>query len=135
MSVLGKGKEKDNRKIKSKKTTIDGIEFDSLLEGYAYKMMKQEGFVFEIKPVYEILPSFTYNFKGVRKMIWTPDFYLPTINTVLETKGLANESFPLRLKIFMWVNRELNGGKEPKIIIAKNQGEVRNFIIEHKEYF
>lgn len=126
---------KDNRKIKSKKTTIDGIEFDSLLEGYAYKCMKNEGFIFEIKKSYEIIPPFTYHGKGVKKMIWTPDFYLPTINTIVETKGRANETFPLRLKIFMWVYCKLNGGDEPKILILENQRQVRDFIIEYKEYF
>jgi len=126
---------KDNRKIKSKKTTIDGIEFDSLLEGYAYKCMKMEGFVFQIKPEYEIIPKFTYQGMGIKRMIWTPDFFLPSINTIVETKGRANETFPLRLKIFMWIYCRINGGTEPKIVILENQKQVRDFIIEYKEYF
>jgi hypothetical protein len=134
MSVVSKVK-KDKRKIKSTKTTIDGIEFDSILEGYCYKCMTIEGFEFVIKPKYEILPEFKYQGKKIQNMVWTPDFYLPSINTIVETKGRANESFPVRLKIFLWRHCKLNGGTEPKIVILKNQKEVRDFIIEYKEHF
>lgn len=126
---------KDKRKIKSRKTTIDSIEFDSLLEGYCYKCMKNEGFIFEIKKEFEILPKFTYHGQPIRKMVWTPDFYLPTINTIVETKGRANESFPLRLKIFLWMYSKINGGSEPNVLILENQNDVKDFIIEYKEYF
>lgn len=123
-------KKKDNRKIKSRKTTIDGIEFDSILEAFCYRKMTEAGFKFEIKKEYEILKPFTYRGSKIRPMRFTPDFYIPETNTIVETKGLANESFPLRLKIFMWIYSALNGGSEPEIVILKNQKEVSQWVLE-----
>jgi hypothetical protein len=118
----------DRRKIKSKKITIDEIEFDSLLEGKTYTALRDSKEEFVIKPIYQIIPSFEYASDKIRKMIWTPDFYLPKRNIVLESKGLANESFPLRLKMFMWMHRIENGGMEPKVVIVKNAKELSAFI-------
>lgn len=120
----------DKRKIKSKKTTVDGVEFDSLLEGFCYRRMKEAGIKFVLKPKYEIIPKFKYNDAFIRPMIWTPDFYIPELNLIVETKGRANESFPLRLKIFMWIYSKVNGGDEPGIVILETQKEVSQFVLE-----
>jgi len=58
-----------------------------------------------LKPKYEkvtftILKGFTYNGERVRKMTFTPDFVGE--DYVVECKGYANESFPLRWKIFKY---------------------------------
>ena len=50
---------------------------------------------------YEGTPKKLYN-KGskVRSITYTPDFVDPNGKWIIETKGYANESFPLRWKLF-----------------------------------
>lgn len=119
---------KDNRKIKSKKKEVDGIVFDSTLESVCYEELKKTGLVFQMQVPYEIIPAFKYNGKAIRKMIWTPDFYIPSLNLLIECKGRANESFPLRLKMFMYQHCKDKGKEEPMIVILKNQKEIKDYI-------
>lgn len=123
-----KKKKKDNRKIKSKKTVVNGITFDSTLESFCYKELKKTGLEFQMQVPYEIIPAFKYNSESIRKMIWTPDFYIPSMNLLIECKGLANESFPLRLKMFKFMYSLANGGTEPMIVILKNQKMITEFV-------
>lgn len=123
---------KDNRKIKSKKVTIDGITFDSTLESVMYTELKKTGLAFDMQVAFEIIPAFTYCGRKIRPMKWTVDYYLPHINTIVETKGLANESFPLRLKMFMFQYQACKGNKEPMVVILKNQKEVKEYVAKLK---
>lgn len=82
----------------------DGITFKSKLEVYCYKKLKEHGLEANYEQVtFEILPaiSFEYNdkrSKNVLAMHYTPDFVGDDF--IIECKGHANESFPLRWKIF-----------------------------------
>ena len=111
---------KHNRKkgpVVSKKVVYDGITFASGLEKNMYILLKKEKIKFEYeKNTYELVPSFTFenssyerqsNGKGdfinrgnkkVLNLKYTPDFEGDTF--IIETKGRANESFPLRWKLF-----------------------------------
>jgi hypothetical protein len=124
---------KDNRKIKSKKIVIDGMEFDSLLEGRCYVALRDAGIKFEVQKEFPIIPSFKYCGKAIRPMRWTADYYLPDLNIVCEAKGLPNESFPLRLKMFMWRYSLEKGGGEPEVFLVKNSKEIGDFINYVKE--
>ena len=86
--------------------TYDGINFKSKLEQYCYMKLKEHN----IDATYEgttftLIEDFTYNGEKVRKMQYTPDFI--GTNFIIECKGHANESFPLRYKVFkyyLWKN-------------------------------
>ena len=101
----------------SKKVTVDGIKFASGLEAYMYKALKKA----RIKAQYEqrsfeLIPPFEFknlsyerqsNGKGdmvnrgnkkVLAIKYTPDF--EGKNFIIECKGRANESFPIRWKLF-----------------------------------
>jgi len=121
---------KDKRKIKSIKTVIDGITFDSRLESCCYTELRDAGMKFEMQVPYEIIPPFIYKGKKIRPMKWTPDFYIPSLNILIETKGMANESFPLRLKMFMYMFTD--GGNEPEVVILKNQKEIKEYVAKLK---
>ena len=103
--------------VQSKKTTVDGIKFASGLEVYMYKALKKakikakyEGKTFEIvsgfdfiHPCYERTANGRGEFKqrGGKKILpikYTPDFIGDDF--IIECKGRANESFPLRWKLF-----------------------------------
>ena len=103
--------------VRSKKVTFDGITFASGLEKYMYQALKKakihalyEGQTFELVESFDF-PFESYercgNGKGEYKnrgnkkilnMKYTPDFVGK--GWIIECKGRANESFPLRWKIF-----------------------------------
>ncbi|RHV92597.1 DUF1064 domain-containing protein [Odoribacter sp. OF09-27XD] len=54
-------------KYKSKKTEIDGIEFDSKLEGFMYTQLRDTGIRFELQKKYELQEKFKYNSESIRQ--------------------------------------------------------------------
>ena len=104
------------KKVKNaKKSTYDGKTFQSNLELYCYKELEKakvnvdyEEHTFTIfdpivypQACYEGTTKKLYN-KGskIRAITYTPDFVDPNGKFIIETKGYANESFPLRWKLF-----------------------------------
>ena len=103
--------------VRAKKVTFDGIKFASGLEKYMYQALKtakikaeyegktyvlQDSFVFDNKS-YEKQSNGKGEFKnrGEKKILnikYTPDFVNPSF--IIECKGRANESFPIRWKMF-----------------------------------
>lgn len=112
-----KYKSKKRGPVRSKKVVHDGITFASGLEKYMYIALKKN----KIKAEYEgetfvLLNGFNfdnevyerqangkgeYKNRGCKKILpikYTPDFIGD--NFIIETKGRANESFPMRWKLF-----------------------------------
>ena len=109
--------------VRSKKVVFDGITFASGLERYMYQVLKKA----KIKADYEgetytLIDGFNFENesherqsngkgdfvnRGNKKILpikYTPDFV--GTNFVIECKGRANESFPIRWKLFKrFVNR------------------------------
>ena len=113
-------KYRKNRKkgpVRSKKVTYDGVTFASGLEKYMYQALKKakikadyegktytliEGFEFETSS-YERQSNGKGQFvdRGNKKILpikYTPDFIGEDF--IIETKGRAKESFPMRWKLF-----------------------------------
>tara|TARA_R100001015_G_C4618114_1_gene174542 strand:- start:440 stop:895 length:456 start_codon:yes stop_codon:yes gene_type:complete len=103
--------------VQSKKITYDGITFASGLERYMYMALKKakikalyEGETFELQEAFDFpFKSYErcgnskgdYKNRGNKKIFnikYTPDFVGKGF--IIETKGRANESFPLRWKMF-----------------------------------
>ena len=103
--------------VRSKKVTYDGITFQSGLEKYVYTALKKANIKAKYEgATYELIPSFNYdkpcyerqaNGKGdyknrsgkkIRGITYTPDFV--GTDFIIECKGRANESFPIRWKLF-----------------------------------
>ena len=116
-------KRKKRGPVQAKKVTYDGIKFASGLERYMNQALKKakikvvyEGATFEVSKGFEFTNTSyerTGNGKGVfkqrgRKKIlpikYTPDFigYIngAEYHYIIECKGRANESFPIRWKLF-----------------------------------
>ena len=106
--------------VTSKLVLYDGINFKSGLEKSMYKALKNAGISCEYeKHTFELLPSFIFkndcierqaNGKGgfinrgnkkVLNIKYTPDFV--GYDFIIETKGRANEAFPLRWKMFKYL--------------------------------
>ena len=103
--------------VQSKKIIYDGITFASGLERYMYQALKKakikalyEGETFELQEGFDFpFESYErcgngkgeYKNRGNKKIFnikYTPDFVGKGF--IIETKGRANESFPLRWKMF-----------------------------------
>ena len=124
--------------VTSKKVTCDGITFASGLEKYMYEALKKakieakyEGKTFIVLEGFDF-PNISiercangkgdYKNRGEKKILpikYTPDFIGE--NFIIECKGRANESFPLRWKLF----KKVVSNKYPHVIIykPKNQKE------------
>ena len=122
--------------VRSKKVIYDGIKFASGLEVYMYKALKEARIVAEYEPTsYTLMEGFEFNgivfercsngkgeFKdrGCKKILpikYKPDFV--GRDFIIECKGRANESFPLRWKLFKsWMSLHAS-----KIALFKPQNQ------------
>jgi len=122
--------------VQSKKINYDGITFASGLERYMYMALKKA----KIKAEYEgeqfvLVEGFNlpnqcyerqsnskgeYRDRGSKKVLpikYTPDFIGDGF--IIETKGRANESFPMRWKLF----KKLISEKYPDCVLYKPQNQ------------
>jgi len=134
--------------VAAKKVSYDGINFASGLERYTYMALKKnklfEGYENE---VFQLVESFNfdnesfekqangkgeYTNRGQKKILgikYTPDFIGK--DYIIECKGRANESFPLRWKLFkLWLTKNKIGKTLYK---PQNQKEVDLTMILIKE--
>tara|TARA_R110000824_G_scaffold32300_1_gene104384 strand:+ start:119 stop:583 length:465 start_codon:yes stop_codon:yes gene_type:complete len=103
--------------VRSKKVTYDGIKFASGLEKHMYITLQKAGIKAKYEgKTYELQEGFMFDVdsyerqgngkgdmvnRGQKKILnikYTPDFVADTF--IIECKGRANESFPLRWKMF-----------------------------------
>ena len=124
--------------VRANKVNFDGIQFASGLEKYMYIALKkakihsiyegatfvlQEDFVFNIDS-YERQANGKGDMvnrgqKKIQNIKYTPDFVSPSF--IIECKGRANESFPLRWKMFKkYVNYKM---KHVTLYKPQNQKE------------
>ena len=122
--------------VRSKKVTFDGIKFASGLEKYMYQALKkaniksdyegqtyelQEGFMFDVDS-YERQGNGKGDMvnRGRKKILnikYTPDFISDSF--IIECKGRANESFPIRWKMFKKYVKE----RIPHVTLYKPQNQ------------
>ena len=136
--------------VRANKATFDGIQFASGLEVYMYKALKKA----KIKATYEgqtyvLQESFNFEVdsyerqangkgdlvnRGQKKILnikYTPDFVSSSF--IIECKGRANESFPLRWKMFKkYVKHNLKHVTLYKPQNQKECDEVIELIIKNK---
>ena len=145
--TLKKYYKKKRGPVRAKKVTFDGIKFASGLEKYMYQALKkakihavyegatfelQEGFMFNIDS-YERQGNGkgTMINRGQKKILnikYTPDFVSSSF--IIECKGRANESFPLRWKMFKkYVNHKMKHVTLYKPQNQKECDEVINLIL------
>ena len=134
--------------VTAKKISYDGINFASGLERYTYIALKKAK-LFELYEGESFALIDAFNFKnesyekqangkgdyvnrGMKKILgikYTPDF--TGKDYIIECKGRANESFPLRWKLFkLWLTKN-NIGKT--LYKPQNQKEVDRTITLIKE--
>ena len=122
--------------VRSKKVTFDGITFASGLEKYMYQALKKakikakyEGQTYVLQEAFDFkVDSFERQANGKGEMVnrgqkkiqsikYTPDFISSSF--IIECKGRANESFPIRWKMFKnYVKNHM-----PYVILYKPQNQ------------
>ena len=117
MKTLKKRYKRKKGPVRSKKVTFDGIKFASGLEKYMYQALKKakihaeyEGATFVLQDDFNFeIDSYERQANGKGDMVnrgqkkiqsikYTPDFVSSSF--IIECKGRANESFPMRWKMF-----------------------------------
>ena len=122
--------------VRSKKVSFDGITFASGLERYMYQALKKakikakyEGQTYILQEALDFkVDSFERQANGKGEMVnrgqkkiqsikYTPDFISSSF--IIECKGRANESFPIRWKMFKnYVKNHM-----PHVILYKPQNQ------------
>ena len=134
----GYRKSKKKGPVRANKVTFDGIKFASGLEKYMYQALKKAkiGAIYE-GATFELQEGFMFDIdsykrqgngkgaiinRGQKKILnikYTPDFVSDSF--IIECKGRANESFPIRWKMFKkYVNKYL---KHVTLYKPQNQKE------------
>ena len=97
-------------KYHAKKTTVDGITFDSRKEAERYKELKALELVgkidmLELQPRFVLMEGFRYEGKAIRKIEYVADFLyrdLSTLELVVEdVKGVKTDVYKLKKKLFL----------------------------------
>ena len=148
--TLKRSYKKKRGPVRAKRVSFDGIQFASGLEKYMYMALKKakihavyEGAVFELQEGFMFdVDSYERQGNGKGTMInrgrkkilnikYTPDFVSPSF--IIECKGRANESFPLRWKMFKkYVNHKMKHVTLYKPQNQKECDEVIELIIKNK---
>lgn len=117
-------------KYGSRKTEIDGIKFDSQLEGFMYRQLRDNKIRFKLQKKYELQSKFKYNTESIRAITYTVDFYLPDYDICIDTKGIATQQGLMRIK--MLKRHFFDNGLNTKILLPKNQKECIVLVSELK---
>jgi hypothetical protein len=138
MITMMKRKIKRRKKgpVRAKKVSFDGITFASGLEKYMYIALKKakiyseyEGMTFTLQDAFMFdIDSYERQGNGKGDMVnrgqkkiqsikYTPDFVSPSF--IIECKGRANESFPMRWKLF----KKLIKNDMPHVTLYKPQNQ------------
>lgn len=136
MDYIMAKKSRKHGPVHTKKVVCDGIQFASGLEKYMYLALKSAGIKADYEgKTYVLLEAFQFDNdsyekqsngkgelknRGNKKILnikYTPDFVAD--NFIIECKGRANESFPIRWKMFKnYVN-----GNLPNVTLYKPQNQ------------
>ena len=148
--TLKRSYKKKRGPVRAKKVSFDGINFASGLEEYMYMALKKAkiGAIYEV-PTFELQEGFMFdvdsyerqgNGKGTminrgQKKILNIKYTTALVSSsfIIECKGRANESFPLRWKMFKkHVNANLKHVTLYKPQNQKECDEVIELIIKNK---
>ena len=96
-------------KYRAKKTTVDGIRFDSQKEAARYcelKRFEQIGEIerLELQPKFELLPPFVYDGKKIRGIVYRADFayYRGGIKYIEDVKGFKTKEYQIKKKYLLY---------------------------------
>lgn len=107
-----------NQKVRNAtKVSAYGLNFDSKLELYMWELLTQNGFEFEFQKVFTLQEGFRFRGEWIRPITWKADFVLT--DCVIDTKGMRQETFNIRLKMWKRIYKEL--GLELEVFLPSSK--------------
>ena len=95
-----------NSKYNAKKIIIDGIKFDSTMEGLFYRLLKKNNTEFTMQPKFELQPGFKKRDKKYMALNYIGDFRIKDF--IIDIKGMKTPVFNLKKKLFEYKYSELD---------------------------
>ena len=99
-------------KYKNKKTIMDDIKFDSMLEAraYQYLSMRQDIVILELQPEFELQPKFKSKGKTIRAIKYIADFKIAYKQKeyIIDAKGMETPAFKIKFKMLLYKYPEIN---------------------------
>jgi len=91
------------------KVVIDGVDFDSTMEGNCYRTLKTTGFEFELQVTYPLQPLFRVCGVAQRAINYTCDFVIKHNGHkyIVDVKGHTESAFLVKRKIMLYQERLL----------------------------
>lgn len=123
--------EKKKHKYNAKKVIIDGIEFDSTLEGYMYSLLKLNGFIFNMQVVYIVQEKFVYGEEKIKKIFLKFDYEIirdEKVFCIIDTKGMATPDWLVKVKVFK--KNLCDEGRVIPLYIPRTQKDCRELVIK-----
>ncbi len=144
-------RKKGKKIINQNKNVYDGIKFASGLERYCYIALKKHKIFRSYEDeTFQLIETFEfeniayerqsngkseYKNRGEKKILgikYTPDF--TGDDYIIECKGRANESFPLRYKLFkLWLTKNKDGRRLYKPQNQKEVDQTIELILENRK--
>ncbi len=113
-------------KYKNKKTTIQGITFDSQIEAqryiYLYKLIKAKRISeLELQPKFLLLDGFNVGSERIRPIHYIADFQYKIDDClyVEDTKGMQTDAYKLKKKLFLAYLVNLNKENNNQIVFME----------------
>lgn len=121
-----------NRKVKNaRKAEVEGVIFDSQLEAHLFSGLKKTGIPFETQKSFELQPAFRYHGAAIRPIYIVVDFWIPSLNLLVDTKGFSTEKATMKWKMLKYILvKEAQGNPEPEIRLPKNKRECDSLVLE-----
>lgn len=109
----------------------DALAFDSILEWKCYKLLVNNSIPFVLKPKYVLQPAFSFDGVTIKAIEILPDFYLPTQDVILDTKGWATDEFKLKAKILKYQLRLY--GRESQLVLIPDVKSLNDFVFKIRQ--
>ena len=103
-------------KYHSRKTTVDGITFDSAAEAHRYcelRIMQKAGLIKNLgmQPEFELIPAYKKDGKTVRRTVYKADFvYVDTATgkaVIEDVKGMKTPVYKLKKKLLEYQHPDI----------------------------
>lgn len=87
-----------------------------------HDLLKMHKIPFEFQKRYVLQEGFKYNGESVRPITYTADFWLPTFDMLIDTKGYRTQQGDLRIK--MLKHLFANNGINTRIALPQDNDEI-----------
>ena len=114
------------------KVIIEGVKFDSKLEAFLYKILKDNGMDFDFQVNIELVSKFRFQYENIRALNMRVDFLLRYNGReiYIDTKGFATSESKIKYKL---LKNKFKAEPQVNIIWLKTQKEVNAYIGRLKE--